>query len=203
MSEKGHPELWRDGTVTSTPRRGLWVLLAGGIVLGAIMAFLTVVWASASGRGVSSGAATSIPERVAVGQPAPDFSASTPGGKMIRLSSLYGSPVALNFWATWCIPCKVEMPELQAAQERYGKDRLVVLGVNAGESAEQVEAYMQGLKITFDSVLDPQESIIDQYDIRAFPTTIWIDANGVVRAKHIGPLTRDNIDRYVSDLLQR
>lgn len=185
-------------------RVAILVLVIGGLAFGAAMAFFTIVW----GAGIplsarSTGQEASIPDRVAVGQPAPDFVAQNPDGKMLRLSDFQGSIVALNFWATWCVPCRVEMPELDSAARRFQDKHLVVLGVNAGEDAAQVKAYVTELGLNFQTVLDLNGTVIDQYEIRAFPTTIWIDSKGVVRAKHLGALTREYIDRYVSDLAQR
>lgn len=182
-------------------RSGVALFLIGGIVLGGIMAFLTVMWSSSPsslpGFGLS---VTSIPDRVAVGAPAPEINGQTQDGKNIRLSALRGSVVAINFWATWCGPCRTEMPELEQAMTRYSQLPLVVLGVNAGEQADKVKSYMTEVGVTFDSVLDLDGTIIDAYEITAFPTTVWIDAQGTVRAKHLGPLTKDFIDRYVAEL---
>lgn len=183
--------------------RPIWLLLIGGLAFGLVMAVLTVLWAGGSPRGSGAGPVTPIPDKVSVGQPAPEFTALTSDGKSLQLSDYRGSPIAVNFWATWCAPCKVEMPELQSAQVRYSKEKFIVLGVNAGDTAEQVQTYMRDLKLTFISVLDPDSTIIDLFGIRAFPTTIWIDRDGIVRAKHIGELTRETIDRYVADLLKR
>src|SRR5574341_349669 len=175
--------------------RGLVLLIVGGVAVGGLMAALTI---GAAGMGLRSGQRppTSIPDPVAVGQPAPDFAARTPSGEEIRLSSLRGSPVVLNFWATWCGPCRVEMPELQSASSRYADAGLVILGVNAGEPADVVEAYMDELNLTFDTILDPDGVVVDLYEVWAFPTTFWIDAGGIIRAEHLGPLTREFIDRY-------
>jgi peroxiredoxin len=132
---------------------------------------------------------------------APDFSAPAPDGQTITIEELRGSPIALNFWATWCDPCRLEMPELQSAANRYADQDLLVLGVNAAEPAERVEAFMDELELTFPTVIDETGRIAIQYGVYAFPTTIWIDAQGVVRARHIGPLSQQDIDRYVADLL--
>jgi cytochrome c biogenesis protein CcmG/thiol:disulfide interchange protein DsbE len=121
----------------------------------------------------------------------------------MALEELRGSPIALNFWAIWCDPCRLEMPELQSAATRYADQGLVVLGVNAAEPPNQVQAFMDELKLTFPTVIDETGRIAIQYGVYAFPTTIWIDAQGVIRARHIGPLSRQDIDRYVADLLGR
>jgi len=182
-----------------TKRKAL-ILIIGGLSLGMTMAALTVGLGGSEG---SASAIDSIPEKIAIGQDAPDFAAPTPDGRLIRLSDLRGSPVAINFWATWCAPCKAEIPELEAARQRHAGDSLIILGVNAGEEGALVNSFLAELNAHFDSVLDPQMSIVDQYDIRAFPTTIWVDADGVTRAKHLGPLTREAIDQYVAELLAR
>jgi cytochrome c biogenesis protein CcmG/thiol:disulfide interchange protein DsbE len=108
--------------------------------------------------------------------------------------------VILNFWATWCAPCRVEMPALQAASERYADQGVVLLAVNASESRDQVADYMDELGLTFPAVLDPQGEIIDLYEVRVFPTTIWIDAEGVVRAEHYGALDDALIDDYLAEI---
>ena len=184
----------------SSTRLAIVMLVLSGVALGLLMAWLAAGWDGDGQAAIGSAELTPIPERAAVGDPAPDFEASTPTGKAIRLSSLRGVPVALNFWATWCAPCRVEMPDLEAAAKRYADTGLVVLGVNAGEDGAQIQDYYRDVGLTFDSVLDPNLKIVDLYDIRAFPTTVWIDRKGIVRAKHLGALTAGSIDQYVSDV---
>ncbi len=180
---------------------GLAVLLGVGLLAGLAMGILT---ASNPQRMLSGGRGlpTPIPDVVSEGRPAPDFTAQTADGGSITLSDLRGRPVALNFWATWCAPCRVEMPALQAASERYADDGLAILAVNAGESAEAVNEYMQELGLTFPAVLDSDGQIVDLYEVRVFPTTVWIDADGIIRAEHFGPLDDDLIDRTMGDLVQ-
>ncbi|MBN1426988.1 MAG: redoxin domain-containing protein [Anaerolineae bacterium] len=190
-----------------SPKHGispsLWILLGGGLVLGIVMAILTIDWRQpAAPSSNSSSGLFSVADPVAVGQPAPGFSADTPDGNTINLDDLRGSPVALNFWATWCVPCREEMPAMQSAAERYADQGLIIMGLNAGEPATQVEAYIDILGLTFPTVIDLDGSIAAQYGVYAFPTTIWIDAEGVIRVRHIGPLTQEDIERYVAELLE-
>lgn len=185
-----------------TPSPALWVLLAGGLIVGILMAILTVSWGKPNTTpSAGSSGLISIAEPAVIGQPAPTFSADTPNGQAIDLEELRGSPVALNFWATWCAPCRLEMPELQRTAVRYADQGLVILGVNAGEPADQVNAYMDELKLTFPTVIDANGSIANQYGVYALPTTIWIDADGIIRARHLGPLEKEDIDRYMAELL--
>lgn len=179
---------------------GLVVLVGVGLLAGFVMAALTLANPSPMLDSSGSGMPTSIPDRVAEGEPAPDFTAETAAGDRVALSDYAGQPVLLNFWATWCAPCRVEMPALQAASERYADEGVVVLAVNASERRDQVEGFMDELGLTFPAVLDPEGEIVDLYEVRVFPTTIWIDGQGVVRAEHFGALDDELIDDYLAEI---
>jgi peroxiredoxin len=181
--------------------RGLLILVLIGLVSGLIMAALTILNPQRqAGLGIGQGAPTPVPDLVAVGKPAPDFTAESLDGGTLTLSDLQGSPVAINFWATWCVPCTVEMPALESAAQRYADQGLVVLPVNAGESPDKVQDFMDTNGLTLSALLDPDGDILNLYAIRYFPTTIWVDVDGIVRAEHFGPLTSDQIDQYITDL---
>jgi cytochrome c biogenesis protein CcmG/thiol:disulfide interchange protein DsbE len=179
---------------------GLVVLVGVGLLAGVVMAALTLVNPAATLGSGGSGVPTPVPDRVAEGQPAPEFTAVTASGERVALSDYAGRPVILNFWATWCAPCQVEMPALQAASERYADQGVVVLAVNALESRDRVTAFMDELGLTFPAVLDPDGEIVDLYEVRVFPTTIWIDEQGIVRAEHLGALDDALIDDYLAEI---
>jgi len=192
---------------TSDKKQGGLLILLGGVTAGIVMALLTIGGAdllAAFGLQGADGAGlaipTPIPDPVRVGEPPPDFSTTTPDGEPIALSDYRGSVVALNFWATWCVPCRAEMPALQNASETYASGELIIIGVNAGESPRQVRAFLDEYGLTFPIALDRNGSIADLYGVRVFPTTIWIDAEGNVQAEHFGPLTVDQIEGYVTEL---
>ncbi len=134
------------------------------------------------------------------GKPAPDFALLSLEGKTYRLSDFRGKPVVLNFWATWCPPCKAEMPLLdQRAQELKG--RAVFLAVNFQETREQVQAFVtpynfQGLLI----LLDPKGITGRKYFVNALPTTFFIDSNGVIRGVRLGVLTETMLDDYLRQI---
>jgi peroxiredoxin len=181
--------------------RGLLILVLIGLVSGVIMATLTILNPQQqAGLGIGQSAPTLVPDLVAVGKPAPDFTAELLDGGTLTLSDLQGSTVAINFWATWCVPCTVEMPALESAALRYADQGLVVLPVNAGESPDIVQDFMDANGLTLSALLDPDGDILNLYAIRYFPTTIWVDADGIVRAEHFGPLTSDQIDEYIIGL---
>ncbi len=119
---------------------------------------------------------------------APDFTLETVDGGTVALSDLRGHPVVLNFWATWCPPCRAEMPELQAAYDLYSSGGLVVLGVNQGETQAQVQAYRQELGLTFPIALDRQYQASERYAVNSLPTTFFIDREGIIRTIVVGQM---------------
>jgi cytochrome c biogenesis protein CcmG/thiol:disulfide interchange protein DsbE len=120
----------------------------------------------------------------AVGYSAPDFALDTLDGQAFVLSEAIGSPegmpVVLNFWATWCGPCKREMPALQQAAQRYDGDVLIV-GVDQGEPAATVQQFVDELGLTFDIPMDTDGAVGSRYNVRGLPTTYFIDGDGVIQ----------------------
>lgn len=134
------------------------------------------------------------------GQAAPDFTLQFPDGKKARLSDWQGQPVVLNFWASWCAPCKEEMPEFVAAAERYQEDGLVVVGINAGESASQAAPFMQQYGITFPVGLDERGDVQQLYNVRGLPTTVFIDREGRVTERWAGLLTANALEELLAEI---
>ena len=124
----------------------------------------------------------------AVDHPAPDFTLTRfDTGEKVSLSELRGKPVILNFWATWCGPCRAEMPALQAAHERYGDD-LQIVGVDQGEEGAVVKKFLDEFGISFPILLDPDMTVGHTYRILGLPTTFFIDSQGIIRQVHAGQL---------------
>ena len=130
---------------------------------------------------------------------APDFQLSTITGETLQLSELQSKAVMVNFWASWCNPCVAEMPTLQAFSEKYHQD-LIILGVNANESQRDVVGFVEQAGLTFPILLDPGSKVEDLYHIRAFPTSFFIDQEGIVRAVHIGTLSESLLDGYLEQI---
>ena len=116
----------------------------------------------------------------AIGYPAPDFALTTLDGQSIALADLADTPIVLNFWATWCGPCRREMPSLQAASERYGDDVLIV-GVDQAEDPRTVQRFVDELGLTFPIPMDTDGSIGQRYNVTGLPTTYFIDSRGIIR----------------------
>ena len=122
-----------------------------------------------------------------VGFLAPDFTLTTTDGERIQLSALRGQPVVLNFWATWCPPCRAEMPALEALWRSNNSAGLLVLGVDQGESAATVERFARDtVGTTFPLLLDTRREVGAEYGVRALPTTVFIDAEGRIHDIKVG-----------------
>ncbi len=170
--------------------KGILILFGGllvGVLLGAIV-FL-------SGPGQAPGIPRNLPPTI--GSPVADFELPGLNGDVQRLSNLKNKPVVVNFWATWCPPCKEEMPLLnQMAQEYSGN--LVVLGINYAENEAVVREFISTGNITFPILLDETGQVANLYFVRNYPTTFFIDADGMLRAQHIGLLSEDLLARYLA-----
>lgn len=125
---------------------------------------------------------------------APDFTLFTLEGEQVSLSDFRGQPVLINFWATWCGPCRLEMPAIQARYERYTQDGLVVLAVNFDEPAGDVERFRDEFGLTFPLLLDPGAMVQKLYRNRSYPSSFFVDAQGVIQVQHIGVMTEGQID---------
>jgi peroxiredoxin len=182
---------------------GRWlVFLLGigfGIALGAI-AFL-----GHSGVGPSSGGfyigdlPTPGPAPVE-GASAPDFSLPDLGGNLYSLHALRGRAVLLYFWTTGCEACRIEFPLLQERYSRYAGQGLAVLGLNAGESEDDVRDFRNELGISFPLLLDPSMEIERMYRIYGYPTSFFINKEGIIRGVHIGAMDEEVLDRYLVSL---
>lgn len=138
------------------------------------------------------------------GQAAPDFALQTPDGQTVHLSDFKGQPVLLNFWATWCGPCAIEMPALEQVYRKYQDQGLVVLGINQGEAGERVTQYLRNNNLSFPSVLDTETSIARQYRVTGYPTTWLVDADGTLRQVRRGAfLDVSQVERMVADVVTR
>ena len=137
-----------------------------------------------------------------VGDLAPDFELATLDGGTARLSDYQGRPVILNFWATWCAPCRLEMPELQRAQTEFDAagEGPIVLTINEGDSAEQVGEFFAEVGLTLTALLDSEGEVGTTYGAFFLPTTIIIGPDGAVVAVHRGMISRDQLDMYLDGI---
>ena len=131
-----------------------------------------------------------------MGEPAPDLKLVSLDGDEVSLASLRGRAVLLNVWATWCVPCIAEMPELAALHERHGKDGLVVVGVNvdSAETSNRVRAFIAERKILFAVWLDPEMRIPRTLRVEELPATFVIDREGRIVLRLERPIAANDPD---------
>jgi len=133
-----------------------------------------------------------------VGSPAPDIALKDLQGQEVRLSDLHGKIVLLNFWATWCKPCKEEMPAMQASYEKLRDQGFVVLAVNELEDVEKVAEHIRTHRHTFLVVMDHDNRVANQYGVVGLPASFLIDRQGIVREHIFGNLlTEERIAELV------
>ena len=121
-----------------------------------------------------------------VGKRAPEFTLQDLSGKEIAASSFQGKPVLVNFWATWCAPCREQMPKIEEAQQAFADKGLVVLAINDGESADTARKYIDEHKYTFRVLLDRDKSAAGKFSVSGIPALFLIDRDGNVRAQYTG-----------------
>jgi len=128
-----------------------------------------------------------------VGRAAPDFRLRTPDGGDLRLSDLRGHPVLVNFWASWCIPCRQEMPEIVRAYAAHRDAGLQIVAVDLQENADQVRGFADEFGMTFPIAIDRTGAVASAWRIggpvKGIPSSYFLDADGIVRARAFGPLT--------------
>jgi thiol-disulfide isomerase/thioredoxin len=143
------------------------------------------------------------------GQIAPDFEISDYDGSRHSLSDFRGQVVYVNFWATWCLPCLLEMPDIAALQEEFGDD-LVIITVNRRESLDAAQEYFEnlplldggtGVSFTVDG-MDPDDTLYDLYRAIAMPTSFFVDADGVISIVGHGLISLDQMRTAVDGALQ-
>jgi peroxiredoxin len=141
---------------------------------------------------------------IAPSQPAPDFTLRTMDGKNLRLQELRGRVVLVNFWATWCGPCRQEMPHLNRLYDKYKGSGFVMLGVNIDDEPDKAIGVATKLGLHFPVLLDSEKKVSRMYDLNTMPSTVVIDRDGRVRYVHRGYRDgyEDNYDKQIRELVK-
>ncbi|HYK73968.1 MAG TPA: TlpA disulfide reductase family protein [Pseudoneobacillus sp.] len=137
------------------------------------------------------------------GNPAPDFTLTTLDGKTVKLSDYKGKKVILNFWATWCPPCKAEMPHMQKFYEKNKENNIEILAVNLtnlDNGKKSIEEFVTEYKLTFDIPLDEEGTIGMQYQAFAVPTSYIIDSKGIITKKIVGPMDENMMETFTKNI---
>ncbi len=180
-------------------RRTWDAFLITTVVLGS--AFIWMTRATPGGTVVAPPAAAATLPAPFTNHPAPDFTLTTIDGTRVRLSDLRGQVVLINIWATWCPPCRAEMPAIQAAYERFHSRGFTVLAVNQQEDATTIQAYLRENGLTFPALLDGAAEVGVAYQARALPSSFFVDRRGIIRAIYRGPMSRGVIDGTIEHLV--
>jgi len=140
-------------------------------------------------------------EKQAVSGAAPDFTLQDMSGKKVSLSGLKGSVVLLDFWATWCPPCRESMPGLERLHKTYGSRGLTVLAISMDEGGwDGVKSFMDENRITF-SVLQGTEDVSTKYQVRMIPAIYLVDKQGVIRKQYLGAGNEEALEQEIKALL--
>jgi cytochrome c biogenesis protein CcmG, thiol:disulfide interchange protein DsbE len=185
MPSQSLPEEFSDMSIITRPL-ALRAALVGLALAGLIAATLSVGGAPRAGQ---------------VGADAPDLAFATLDGAPLRLSDLEGRTVLLNFWASWCVPCRAELPALAAVAERRAEAGLTVVAVNFGEEPATARAFLTRLDADLTAVLDPEGVAAAAFAVVNLPTSVLVGPDGRVIARHVGYLNEDAVDAFVAGAL--
>lgn len=139
---------------------------------------------------------------VKVGDMAPDFRLESIDGESIRLSDYRGKAVFVNFWATWCDPCKVEMPYMEDAYQAQEGEQFEILAVNIAQSQLEASSFAKRYELSFPIVLDRDRSVVNLYGVGGLPASFFINAEGRVVDHHVGPLNEQMIANFISKMTE-
>jgi len=134
------------------------------------------------------------------GDTAPDFMLKTLDGQPVSLSEWRGGPVLVNFWASWCGPCKIEMPAIQAAYDEHKRHGFVVLAVTVNDSAENAKQFFEAYDLTFPLLMDDGQ-VSNTYQVVGLPTSYFVGRDGRITAVHVGGLTEETLAVYLGETM--
>src|SRR6266496_3569276 len=149
--------------------------------------------------------ASSLPPSPLVGKQAPDFNLPTLDDTEVNLSQFHGQPVLINFLATWCLPCREEMPELVRSYEAHKSEGLMILGLNLtySDTLPDVQAFVNEFHMTFPVLLDKDGQVAEKsYPLPGVPTSIFINRDGTIERVQIGLMSGRQIDKFVAEILR-
>ena len=184
-----------------------------GLVMAVVAGFLYFSGNSGSGGSSDTG---NIPDGLAVatlvgiknsgaqpsqGKPAPNFGFQYADGSSYTLADFKGQPVIVNFWATWCPPCRREMPGLVKAYETYKDDGLMIIEVDVAEPPKTVAKFVQEYNMTMPVVLDQRQEVTRLYRTDSFPTSFFIDKDGVIQVRWVGYLPEDQLELNLKKIM--
>lgn len=172
----------------SSRRGGLWMVIGIGVV--GVLLLAVFYWGILNPPSVRYGEGKAIP-----------IEFTTYDGEEIKLSDFEGMPVVVNFWASWCFPCRDEQAALEASWRKH-KDDVMFLGVAHLDQVPNALAYLEEFDVTYPSGPDMGGRIYNAYHVGGVPETLFIDANGNVQGFHVGPISASELERRIQELIQ-
>ena len=176
----------------------LWLLAVVGVVALAVVEFQSRGTAGINGLSVADRLATAETRD----EPAPSFSIESLDGGTVSLDALRGDVVVLNFWATWCTPCREEAPAFHRLSREYEERGVRFLGMNERDDRASAQAFVREFMLGYPSGFDPAGSLADDFALYAMPTTFLIDADGIIRYRFVGYLNEDTLRSAIEHLLE-
>lgn len=136
--------------------------------------------------------------RVRIGQPPPAFTLTSFDGERVSLADLRGKPVVINFWASWCLPCRQEAPDLAEVARRYGEADVILIGINSRDLRTKAEDYISEFKLEgWTHLRDADAAVAGRYGVPRYPETFFVDRDGVLVAHWRGPMTLAQISERI------
>jgi peroxiredoxin len=179
------------GTEIRFRKRTLYIMLAAVVLAVSVILAALLPWR--------------VPQQNTVSSQAANFTLTALDGTEVSLSQFGGQPVLINFWASWCIPCRDEMPELIRAYEAHKAEGLMILGVNLtySDSLPNVQKFVDEFNITFPVLLDTDGSVaLRLYQIPGIPTSVFIHRDGTIARIQVGVMNARQIDQFVGEILK-
>lgn len=192
-----------------------WLVLGVGLVVLLAVALVFIYGLNPLGGSstlpAETGSSTAVTQQVVlpesgpplqVGDLAYNFTLADLAGNEVALDQFIGRPVIVNYWATWCGPCRIEMPHLQNTFEQHQEDNLAILALDQDETADEVKGFFDEFGLTFTPLLDEGKASSENYGVgRTLPTTFFINPEGEITAIHRGPMTQGQIDGYLAETI--
>ena len=180
-------------------------------IIAIVAVVILAVWgfydyyAKAVNRGTNNQEQTTADIKVGInkGNKAPEFELLTLDGKKVKLSDFASKKIILNFWATWCPPCRAEMPHMEKFYKDYEKKDVVVLAVNLTQTEKKrsdVTAFVQDFGLTFPIVMDEDGNVMNKYQIVAYPTSYIMDSKGIIKEKFQGAINYEVMEKAISKI---